>query len=598
MRVLTLFAMAACSVEAPPLPDVGPAPVVDPDATVPVFGGTLAATSDLIVAADPSVARLWGVETDLSSVRWERSLEPGAQPFRIQPFAGTAYVTLRGTGEVIAVDLADGVISQRARVCAEPRGVDVDEQGVVVACASRELVELDHALAVQSRHVIEPDLRDVVLESDKVLVSRFRAADVLVIDRASGALQRRIGLGRSGMFLRGHKAHVAWRMRRGGSHSALILHQGATHDAIRIEPPPDPPQGGLVDEPDEPPPPPAYGALPIAACGGDPRATLHISQVTTRSGATGGPILLGSGAFDFAATDAGLVIPLGQMTPVDPDIELPRPAGAVWLSEPDALGNCIEAARETWQTPSKGIVTSVELVDGGPVFLTRHPTSLVRFPDVLVLDPGDRDATGAFRAFHEPTASGLSCATCHPEGQDDGHVWNFVEVGPRRTQNLSGGLGDRAPFHWDGEFADLEALLDDVLVERMGGNPMAPPAVQGLGDWMHAIPVEQVRPVAESTVVAEGKRLFDDEIVGCAGCHVPPGFTDNQLHRVRPDDPPFKTPSLLGVGARGPFMHDGCAETLEDRFLDRACGGGDLHGRIGHLSGRQLNALIAYVQTL
>ena len=44
----------------------------------------------------------------------------------------------------------------------------------------------------------------------------------------------------------------------------------------------------------------------------------------------------------------------------------------------------------------------------------------------------------------------------------------------------------------------------------------------------------------------------------------------------------FKVPSLLGVGARAPFMHDGCAATLEDRF--GACGGGDRHGNTSQLS--------------
>lgn len=42
-------------------------------------------------------------------------------------------------------------------------------------------------------------------------------------------------------------------------------------------------------------------------------------------------------------------------------------------------------------------------------------------------------------------------------------------------------------------------------------------------------------------------------------------------------------------------MHDGCAETLEDRF--GACGG-NFHGNVAHLPGTGLSDLIAYLKTL
>ena len=60
--------------------------------------------------------------------------------------------------------------------------------------------------------------------------------------------------------------------------------------------------------------------------------------------------------------------------------------------------------------------------------------------------------------------------------------------------------------------------------------------------------------------------------------------------------PPLQTPSLLGVAWRAPFMHDGCAPTLADRF-DPACGG-DQHGDVSALSDADLGALVAYLETL
>jgi hypothetical protein len=60
-------------------------------------------------------------------------------------------------------------------------------------------------------------------------------------------------------------------------------------------------------------------------------------------------------------------------------------------------------------------------------------------------------------------------------------------------------------------------------------------------------------------------------------------------------------PSLLGVGGRAPFLHDGCATTLTDRFGDRrvpTCGGGDLHGKTAHLTSAQIADLVAYLESL
>jgi hypothetical protein len=55
-------------------------------------------------------------------------------------------------------------------------------------------------------------------------------------------------------------------------------------------------------------------------------------------------------------------------------------------------------------------------------------------------------------------------------------------------------------------------------------------------------------------------------------------------------------PSLVGIGTRGPFMHDGCAKTLRERF--GACGGGDKHGVTSTLKPAELNDLLTYLNTI
>ncbi|MEO0603308.1 MAG: c-type cytochrome, partial [Myxococcota bacterium] len=202
-----------------------------------------------------------------------------------------------------------------------------------------------------------------------------------------------------------------------------------------------------------------------------------------------------------------------------------------------------------------------------------------------------------FELFHDTTPAGLSCASCHPEGQDDGHVWNFVGLGERRTQNLAGGLSERAPFHWDSEFDTLDSLMSDVFAVRMGAGFVYPHESDALAGWLDGIRPLRSRP-PETGLVGLGRTVFEREDVGCLTCHQGRQLADAAMHEVRPGDPAFKTPSLLGVGARAPYMHDGCAETLEARFTDPDCGGGDQHGQTSQLSPQELDALVAYLRTL
>jgi len=60
----------------------------------------------------------------------------------------------------------------------------------------------------------------------------------------------------------------------------------------------------------------------------------------------------------------------------------------------------------------------------------------------------------------------------------------------------------------------------------------------------------------------------------------------------------FQVPSLVGIGSRGPFMHNGCAKTLADRFSDTACGGGSKHGNVAGFSSNELSDLITYLQSI
>ena len=58
----------------------------------------------------------------------------------------------------------------------------------------------------------------------------------------------------------------------------------------------------------------------------------------------------------------------------------------------------------------------------------------------------------------------------------------------------------------------------------------------------------------------------------------------------------LQVPSLVRVAYRAPFIHNGCANTLRDRF-DPACGGAK-HGDVSQLSETEVDDLVAYLETL
>jgi mono/diheme cytochrome c family protein len=200
--------------------------------------------------------------------------------------------------------------------------------------------------------------------------------------------------------------------------------------------------------------------------------------------------------------------------------------------------------------------------------------------------------------FHGATGSALACASCHPEGGEDGRVWEFTTEGRRRTQSLRGGLLSTAPFHWRGELADMTALTEEVVVHRMGGEELEPARVASLAQWMDTIPVIPSSRVADDAS-ERGRVLFNDPSVGCATCHSGPQFTNNSTVVVGYQNfGAMQVPSLRDVWARAPYMHAGCAATLRDRFTNLLCGGGDMHGHTSQLAPTQIDDLVAYLQTL
>ncbi len=145
--------------------------------------------------------------------------------------------------------------------------------------------------------------------------------------------------------------------------------------------------------------------------------------------------------------------------------------------------------------------------------------------------------------------------------------------------------------------SDFTTLAHEVFNSRMSGPSLEDKHVTALLNWIDTIPAWQPTAPADPAAAESGHALFNDASVGCATCHSGAKMTNNQTMNVGTGGA-FQVPSLLGVRWRAPYLHHGCAATLEERF-DAKCGSaGDAHGRISTLTPAQRADLIAYLATL
>jgi DNA-binding beta-propeller fold protein YncE/mono/diheme cytochrome c family protein len=597
----------------PPNPGAMVSQTVPPPA---VSGGTLRVLADGLtaVAADPDRDRVYVVDLSARAVTATVPLEPGDEPGRvIEDAAGRVHVALRHGGAIATFDPRQPVVSRRA-VCPSPRGLAYDGAAdlVHVACADGELVSLPAAGGAADRTLqLERDLRDVVVDGARLRVSRFRSAELLTIESDGRVSNKTLLPSFSAPAARAGErftAGTAWKMTATADGGVAVLHQRGVVDTIRPVP------GG-------------YGGF--NPC----NAIVHTAVTAVAADGTvkTGPVLPGLVmAVDMAispdgnrvafvamanATNAFMGATAPQLTRVYVT-DMAKATDAAIGCRPDGMNGPCLAPSSTILDPSGNItgcpanpqtvgqpIAIAFAGDGSVVVQSREPAFLALADGSSIwLSTESRADTGHF-FFHANAGGFVACASCHTEGDDDGRVWSFgcnaagVAAGPRRTQSLHTGLRGTEPFHWSGDEADFTALMKDVFVARMSGPTLAAPAMDALVNWIDAQPRPRRPAPSNPEAVARGALLFSDtRNVGCATCHAGPRFSSGLSVDVGTGGP-FQVPSLVGIGTRGPFMHDGCAKTLHDRF-SAPCGGGESHGATSHLTAGQIDDLVAYLNTL
>jgi hypothetical protein len=129
---------------------------------------------------------------------------------------------------------------------------------------------------------------------------------------------------------------------------------------------------------------------------------------------------------------------------------------------------------------------------------------------VIALSTESRTDTG-HTLFHMNSGAGLACASCHPEGRDDGHVWEFNPTGSRRTQAIPPGFLATAPFHWSGDMASFDQLLSDVFVFRMGAVQPSPDQSAAFAGWLDSFEAPSATAGLDVTAIARGQALFQSQ---------------------------------------------------------------------------------------
>jgi hypothetical protein len=197
--------------------------------------------------------------------------------------------------------------------------------------------------------------------------------------------------------------------------------------------------------------------------------------------------------------------------------------------------------------------------------------------------------------FHSNSGGRVACASCHAEGGDDGRVWHFPEDGTRRTPSLLGTVKGTAPYHWAGDQKDIRTLTTAIYEVRMQG-PRLATEVPGLQSWLESLPAPIAYGSSDLPASVRGKAQFEAR---CTNCHSGSTFTNNGAYAVRFNgDDALQVPSLIGLSVRAPYMHDGCAPTLESRLDGSANCGGANHGNLVGLDDEAKRDLVTYLRSL
>lgn len=288
---------------------------------------------------------------------------------------------------------------------------------------------------------------------------------------------------------------------------------------------------------------------------------------------------------------------------------------------------------------------SLSVFDVNPMLEGQSNANFIRNVPLVSSEPLPTNVLNGKKLFYNAISKALnldgymSCASCHIDGSHDGRTYDFsapMGEGLRNTIDLRGRAGsNHGRLHWTGNFDEVHDFENQIRLLGRGtglmnnedfilgdrSEPLGDPKsnisdrLDDLAAYVHSLTEIPPSPYRQAngflTIEGLAGRTHFNRL-RCYSCHGGETFTDSKylsgaLHNVgtqtsksgqrmgRPLNG-FDTPSLLGVWATAPYLHDGSAATLRDVLTTR--NPADQHGAVSNLSSEEIDELIAYLKQI
>jgi len=563
-----------------PLPALPP--LVDAQSSKP-----LALAGHTLVTANSDSDSVTLVDTLTGTVQAEIPVGDDPRMVAITPDGRRALVTLRGDHALAVVDLAARALAAVLPVGHMPYGVVTSGGRAFVSCfADDQIAVLDLASGEVLYRVDVADApAGLAISGEWLLVSHFYSGQVTALN----VLRTPVVVGAVNVEPDGNLSSAIVLSPDGRRAYLPLTRTGLALVSLQYM------QDWF----------PVVGVLDVAAMTGDRAARLTLSAL---DGAANMPLDAA-----FAGDGATLYVVLAGNDAVLAVDVISRAAGASIPVGANPRGIVIEGTRAFVLNALDGTVSVIDTASArvlDTITVTRLPLDPVLLRGKVL--------------FHRATApimsdGAISCATCHFDGGADARTWINFRSGPRNTPAL-GGSGALPPYNWAGDMSELHDTIEDQIRNVMLGDGLIAPNaafdptidrvdagrsadldalvayVASLEPW----PSPYRRPDGSLSESAErGMRLFMSGSPNC-GCHTPPLYSDRRQHNLAgaafslETFEAFDTPTLRGLWATAPYMHDGVAQTLEE-LLTRT---DPVHSIATDLSEQQLEDLIAFLLSL
>ncbi len=545
----------------------------------------LAVAGDVLVTANPDSGSVTLVSRAAGEVLAEIAVGADPRAVAITPDGARALVTLRGDNALAVVDLAARALAAIYPVGHMPFGVVTDGARAFVSCfADDQIAVLDLETGAILYRVDVPDApAGLALSGEWLLATHFYSGAVTALN----VLRTPVVVGSVNAEPDGNLAAVIVLDAAGRRAYIPQTRTGLALISVQYM------QDWF----------PVISVLDVERMAGDRAARLTLSMLDAAANMPADAVFAGEQLYvALAGSDAVAVIdPVARAALARIPVGA-NPRGIVAAAGRVYALNTLDGTLSVIDTATNAVTDTI-------------PVTTLPLDPVLL-----RGKVLFHRALPPEMSDGaISCATCHFDGGADARTWINFRSGPRNTPAL-GGAAALPPYNWAGDMLELHDTIEDQIRNVMLGKGLIPAAepfdpttadvdagrsadldalaayVASLEPW----PSPYLNPDGTLTAAAQrGMQLFMSGSPNC-GCHTPPLYADGQQHNLAgaafslETFEAFDTPTLRGLWATAPYMHDGVAQTLEE-VLTRT---DPVHSVAAGLTEQQLADLIAFLLSL